>query len=209
MKNKTIIVILLCSLLLASGKSTRAEILWFSFDDPIGDGYPLFGPQTQIDLTGMKFTYDNTTGEFETIYTADPGKPFIGEFRLNTNLFNPDTGTTNENPSFFSDTMNDFNLSTSTTTIVLTGTNSRLLSWDLGDFVANSDEWFGNPSGGNIGGFGTGLIDLEMTNLHGHFIGDGIDSAFTTITIIPAPGAMLLGSLGVGLVGWLRRRRTL
>lgn len=166
------------SLWLMLPAQAQAQALTLSYSDPVEDHLQL-APVRQLnpppsagiaDLVGLVFNFDNATGDYEIVLTASPANPFIGSVRFNVQLFNPDTGTTAQDPAFFRDLLNDFSLNTPTTTIRLTGSDPKLLAWQAGDQVAPCHgatfQELG-PCQGTLGlpdgilGFGTGSINLD------------------------------------------------
>jgi hypothetical protein len=81
--------------------------------------------------------------------------------------------------------------------------------YDGATLVGTSDDFAGSGTG-----FFGGVSDISFNRV---VLRDWMDDSvyidnlhFGTVgSAIPAPGAILLGTLGTGLVGWLRRRRAL
>jgi hypothetical protein len=165
----TLLMILTFSLTLAA----QAESLTFSFADPVGDH------TGAIDVTAMSFNFDNATGDYTITLTATTANPFVGQFRVNINLYNPDAVISD---NFFSDVFNDYNLASATTSLTLTGTNSHLLAWHSGDRIATNDLVFGYPTG-----TGTTLFRSSVSNFPMGFLTNEDPIAygaggFTTVT---------------------------
>jgi hypothetical protein len=74
------------------------------------------------------------------------------------------------------------------------------------DSFFQADTYGGQPAGPvTLSGLGIRSLYWEDTTPGMSFA--ALDNI--TISPIPAPGAIVLGGIGVGIIGWLRRRRTL
>lgn len=207
-------VLLLVAPTTAAGGSSFP--LSFGFDDPVEDHLQLVPvrqlnpPAGVVDVTGMFFGFDAMTGDYEITLTASADDPFRGPFRINVNLFNPDTGSTAQDPAFFQDLLNDFNLTAPSTSIVLTGSNPRLKAWEAGDRVApcqgTSFVEFGPCLGGlglpdGVSGFASGVTTFTGPPPFPGVPAKGSDFLFTspasTIAVtawtMPIPGLVVFG----------------
>jgi hypothetical protein len=128
---------------------TCAPALTVHVDDPPGDQS---GP---VDVITMDLDFDPATGEYSIFIRAGDAAPFVGEFRVNINLFNVDALT------YFTDVLNDYNLTGPQTEVVLSGQSGVLVGWEIDDRVY-TNSLAGTPNPPNTTLFRSGVSGIPV-----------------------------------------------
>jgi hypothetical protein len=166
-----------------------------SHSDPGGTGTTSWGPMDGSYFALLKADGAGSLTQLYQSYDLTPGNPLMFDYFWDSRDYKPfnDMGTL----SIFSGI----------------GLGGPLVA----DFTLNSVEtdpenYWGTPwqpYSLDVASAGTYTVVFEVRN--------GLDAIFDSyvgidnvrLNVIPAPGSILLAGIGAGLVGWLRRRRTL
>ena len=166
-----------------------------SHSDPGGTGTTSWGPTDGSYFALLKTDGPGSLTQLYQSYSMTPGNPLMFDYFWDSRDFKP-----------FGDTASLSIHSGVGTAGPLVGT------FTLGSVSTDPQDYWGTPwqtVSLFVGSAGMYTVVFEVRNSL-----DGIKDSYLGIDnvllqAVPEPGAILLGGIGVGLVGWLRRRRTL